>query len=300
MTLKQLEYFLAIARTGQITAAARELNISQPPLSTQLRLLEEELHTELFRREKHSLIITPSGEMLRDRAMQILALTGSTVKDVQALGNALSGMINVGAVVSVCYRILPEKAAEFVREHPNVSFELWEGSTKRIMDLLSNGVIDIGIVREPFDHDLYQIHPIFDEALDETQSDPFVAVGLPRFFQFLEDKEEISLIDLENLPLILHRRFSHLLLAACRKEGFQPNVLCQNDELVSSYRWAAEGLGVAIVPLTSAQLELGGQPMTVKRVRQLAIDARLALITRRGDRLSPSAQAFIELFGAQD
>ncbi len=299
MTLKQLEYFLAIARTGQITAAARELNISQPPLSTQLRMLEDELHTELFRREKHNLMITPAGEMLRDRALQILALTGSTVKDVQALGTSISGTINIGAVVSVCYQILPEKSAEFVREHPNVSFQLWEGSTKRIMELLSSGVIDIGIVREPFHLDRYCVHPVFDDILDETQTDPFVVVGLPEFFEGMgeiAEKDEICLRDLEHLPLISHRRFSQLLLAACRKEGFQPNIVCQNDQLVSSYSWATQGLGVAILPLTSAQLQLGEKPMLVKRIRQLSVDARLVMITRKGERLSPSTQAFIALF----
>lgn len=298
MTLKQLEYFLAIARTGHISAAARELNISQPPLSTQLRLLEEELGTPLFRRDKHNLIITSAGMLLREKAMQILELTRSVSEELQGLGDLLRGSLYIGAITSVCYRILPMRAAQFLKANPKVDFHIWVGSSIRIMELLSDGTIEMGIVREPFNHHRYQTHPLLDDTLGESQEDPFVAVGLPSRMNGIGNAQELVLKDLEGAPLILHRRFNDLFLSACRKEGFQPAILCQNDDLVSSLSWAAAGMGIAIVPLTSASLRFGDELMVVKRILTPALDAKLALITRKDDRLSPVSKAFIALMSS--
>ncbi len=301
MTFKQLDYFLAIARHGNITAAAKELNLSQPPLSTQLRLLEEELGITLFRRDKNRLLITPAGRMLRNKATQILALTDSTVRAVQILGDTMRGTIHIGAVTSVCYRILPEKAKLFLQECPNVEFQLWEGSTMRIIELLTNGVIEIGIVREPYDHGLFQNYPCWDSALDAAKGDPFVAVGLPQYLEAFEEGRELALSELEGIPFIVHRRFKRLLLSECKKLRFQPNILCQNDDLISSLSWAANGLGVALVPLTSSTLQIGETPMLVRRIILSAdeVDTKIALIARKGDRLPPATEAFLELLSRQ-
>ncbi|MDF2927157.1 MAG: transcriptional regulator, LysR family protein [Paenibacillaceae bacterium] len=298
MTLKQLEYFLAIAKHGHISAAARELNISQPPLSTQLRLLEEELGTPLFRRDKHNLIITSAGMLLRDKAMQILELTRNVSEELQGLGDLLRGSLYIGAITSVCYKILPMRAAQFLQANPKVDFHIWVGSSIRIMELLSDGTIEMGIVREPFNHDRYQTHPLQDDTLGEAREDPFVAVGVPSRMNALGNNRELALKDLEGVPLILHRRFNDLFLSACRKEGFQPQILCQNDDLVSSLSWAAAGMGVAIVPATSAALRFGDEPTVAKPIRTLALDAKLALITRKDDRLSPAVKAFIALMSS--
>ena len=85
MTLKQLEYFLEIAKMGSVTRAAQSLNISQPPLSLQLKALEEELGAPLFLRDKRRLDITPEGRLLRERAQAILALLEETARDITLL-----------------------------------------------------------------------------------------------------------------------------------------------------------------------------------------------------------------------
>ena len=297
MTLKQLEYFLAIARTGHITAAARELNISQPPLSAQLRLLEDELKTQLFRRDKHNLLITPAGEALRDRAVQILALTDAAAREVQQLGDIQRGSVHVGAVTSVCHHILPDCAAAFLRRFPGADFQLWEGSSMRIMELLGSGIIELGIIREPFDHALYEVHPFREDMLrlGKRQQDPFVAIGPEPMLGSLPDNEALPLCALADFPLILHRRYHDLLVGAFRQAGVVPNILCENDDLVSSLGWAAAGLGVAIVPLTSSRTPLVGGNLVSRPIQAPAVDARLAVITRRGDALSPFTRSFLEM-----
>ena len=296
MTLKQLEYFLAIARTGHISAAARELNISQPPLSAQLRSLEEELKTQLFRRDKHNLLITPAGEALRKRAVQILSLADTAVQEAQQLGDIQRGSVCIGAVTSVCNTILPDCAAAFRARFPGVDFQLWEGSTMRIMELLGSGIIELGVIREPFDHTMYEVYPFRRSLLrlGHEQQAPFVAIGPCSMLGGLPEGEALPLSDIAAFPLILHRRYHDLLTGAFRQAGVIPDILCENEELVSSLSWAAAGLGVAIVPLTSSRTPLGSGSLIVRPIQAPAVDAHLAVITRRGDTLSRFSRIFLE------
>lgn len=297
MTLKQLEYFLAIAETGHISTAAQELGLSQPPISMQLHLLEEELGLELFCRDKRNLVITPAGKLLQKKAEQILQLTEAAGEEVQSLGKRMRGTVNIGVITSACVRVIPAKASELLREHPDVNFQLWEGTSGQIMDWLNNGTCDIGLIREPYNHDLFRNYPFWDTALGESQVDPFVAAGTPFFMNFAAGREEISLKELADKPLIFHRRYYQQLMAQFREENIYPTVICQNNDLLSSASWAAHGIGVALFPLTSSLLHLGNRNMIVVRISGQTLNTRMALISRKDRHLSPAAQMFVEILG---
>lgn len=297
MTLKQLEYFLAVAKTGHISSAAQELELSQPPVSVQIRLLEEELGVELFYRDKKKLIITPAGQLLKKKATQLLQMALSTSEEVQCLGQRMHGTVNLGVITSSCVQIVPAKAALLLQEHPDITFQLWEGTSLQIMEWLENGTCDIGLIREPYDHSLFNNYPIWDPVLGKSQIDPFVAVGMPYFMNFSIGQHEISLSDLADKPLILHRRYYQQIMGVFHRENLHPTVVCQNNDLVSSASWAAQGLGVAILPLTSALLRLGSHRLIMARISDPDLNTRLALITRKENRLSLAARMFIEVLG---
>ena len=113
MTLKQLEYFLEIAKMGSVTRAAQSLNVSQPPVSLQLKLLEEELGSPLFIRDKRHLEITPAGTLLRERAQAILALLEETSRDIQLISQERHMIIRIATIGSINSQMLPEKIAHF-------------------------------------------------------------------------------------------------------------------------------------------------------------------------------------------
>lgn len=100
MDLRQLTYFLAIAEEGQITAAARRLNMAQPPLSQQMKALEEELGVELFLREPRSVTLTDAGEILYRRARQLITLADSTRREIGDFKSGLRGTLSIGTVSS--------------------------------------------------------------------------------------------------------------------------------------------------------------------------------------------------------
>ena len=180
MTLKQLEYFLAIAENGSITKAANSLRISQPPLSLQLKGLEEELGCQLFIRDKKNMIITPKGILLRERAREIMDKVNETLLLMQSANEEERYTIHLGTISSICNRVLPDKVLKLKERYPHVEFVLHEGSTTSILDMLADGTVDFGIVREPFNVGAYSSRPIRDTALGEGGQDYFTPPTIRR------------------------------------------------------------------------------------------------------------------------
>ena len=232
MTLKQLEYFLAIAENGSITKAANSLRISQPPLSLQLKGLEEELGCQLFIRDKKNMIITPKGILLRERAREIMDKVNETLLLMQSANEEERYTIHLGTISSICNRVLPDKVLKLKERYPHVEFVLHEGSTTSILDMLADGTVDFGIVREPFNVGAYSSRPIRDTALGEGGQDYFTAIGKPNFFP-ADDTQIVALTSLQDTPIIIHRRYYDLFTNACRRQGFIPNIICQNDNMIS-------------------------------------------------------------------
>ena len=293
MTLKQLEYFLAIAEAGHITAAAKNLNISQPPLSLQLKALEDEMGVQLFERDKRNLTITREGLILKERAIEILNLVNDTVRDLQNLGADAQGTIRIGTIASACNHLLPERIVSFRQNHPNVDFQIFEGNSVHIIEMMEKNEVDLGVVREPFNTSIYNSVPLKDEALGEDSSDSFMAVGLPQFFE--DDRTEISLADLRGMPLIVHRRYYDMIVNNCRQKGFSPNIICQNSELASSLSWAEAGIGVAIVA-NNATVRAKGDKLAIRKIINPTIASQAYLVWDKSHNISNLARQFIELF----
>lgn len=294
MTFKQLEYFVTIAELENITAASKILNIAQPPLSYQLKSLEDELGVKLFTRNGRNLKITQEGLILQNKAVQILSMLNGTLQEIQNYGKAIHHTITIGTVTSVSNRLLPDKILHFHQDNPNVDFQIWEGNSLRIMKLLDNGVVDFGLIREPIDINLYNSKTIKDTALDDSQLDYFVAMAKENFFEETHITS-ITLTDLKGKPLIIHRRFENLLVTACRQCGFYPNILCRNDDITSSISWAEAGIGIAIAPYTSSTLA-SSDKIIIKKIIEPSINSKVLLIWRKDNHISNTADEFIKLF----
>ncbi len=294
MTLKQLEYFLAIAEAGHITAAAKNLNISQPPLSLQLKALEDELGVQLFERDKRNLTITHEGLILKEKAIEILSLVNETVRELQNMGSDAQGTIHIGAIPFACVHLLPERMLRFREDHPNVDFQIFEGNSTRVTEMLEADEVDMGIVREPFNTNIYNSILLKDNSVDDKDANYFMAVGIPSFFQDTES-DTLPLIELKGMPLIIHRRYNDMLTNTCRQKGFSPNIICQNNELASSLSWAEAGIGVALVP-NNATVQATGGNVLIRKIVDPTITAQPYLIWDKSHNISNLAKQFIELF----
>lgn len=296
MDIRQLRYFVAIADSGSITKAARHLNISQPPLSKQLRLLEEELGTTLFHRNSRSISLTSEGIILYKRAKVILKEYYETCQEFENLKNGIHGSINIGTITSSALMLLPSILEKYQSLRPDINFQIYEASSDQVLQLVENETVDIGIIREPFDLEKYDHFLIKNPNLPGAfqDQDVFVAVGSPKWLS--SSTNHISFSELGDKPLIIHRFYESLIRHNLEEQQLTSRILCTGGNLVTSLVWAIEELGIALVPRSSAaflkQLK-GGESMIVKSLTEPALISNTALVWKH-DCISTAAFQFVQ------
>ena len=196
MNLKQMEYFITIVNEGSISAASKILHISQPPLSTQMKLLEQELGVTLFERGSRAIALTHAGKVFYDRAQGILDMTGAARQELEQMGRGLHGFLRLGMVSSTETSSIIGRIADFRSQHPGIYFRIYEGNTYQLMDKLNTGLIEAAIVRTPFPEDSYECSYLAEE--------PMMAVGMPGHFP---DTAADS-ISLEQESVLAYRLFA--------------------------------------------------------------------------------------------
>lgn len=283
MNLKQMEYFTSIVNEGSISAAAKALHISQPPLSTQMKLLEEELGLTLFERGARNIVLTDAGKVLYQRVQSILDMTGAVKEELEQMGRGLHGSLRLGMISSVETVPVIGRIAAFRQEHPEVNFRIYEGNTYQLLDKLSTGQIEAAMVRSPFPEDAYECFFLAEETM--------MAVGNRELFPD-PDADSISLEELSHCPLIVYRRWEGVLnrlLPHKRRE-----YLCVNDDARTSLAWAETGCGLAIVPASIARClhpHILMKPLTAQ-----SFTSHITLIRRKNASCSSITREFFRFF----
>ena len=273
MNLKQLEYFVAIAEERQITAAARRLNISQPPLSYELRQLESELGVTLVVRGPRQARLTEAGQLLYQRATKILAMTAAARREVESVGSGMTGALSLG-VCPDCAGLVPAARLRELRgRFPEVSVEVSEGSTSEVLELLEGGIVDVGVVRTPF------------KSVAVMPTDLEVGSDL-----------SCTLEDLAAVPLALARRQVPAVSSAFAEKGLSPQVACVMDDVRTCVLWAREGMAVALAPRSLIRVTDTGDQF-IKVVDCRGLDSRPAVVWRADRLLSPLAERAVALLG---
>lgn len=231
MELRQMEYFIAIADAGSISAAARKLHMSQPPLSLQMKNLEEELGTVLFTRDKKHISLTESGKIFYQRAAGILALTRSTVSELSDVKKKRSFHIGVTpTTVSLFSPVLHD----FIEKYPNTHLEIYDDDTFTLVELFKNGVIDATFIRTPItlngvDHIVIKKEKMMAVSNNE----------LPK---------QLSLKDLLQYPLVIYRRYYDFIMHAFISHDLKPNIFCLCNDGRTSLEVIKQTESIALLP----------------------------------------------------
>lgn len=271
MDLRQLRYFKAIIEEGTITGAARKLHISQPPLSSQMHLLEKELGSTLFERGARQIVPTEAGSRLYRYALEMLELESAAREEISNLKTGHQGILHLGMVSSGGHEKLYGLLREFKSRYPHIQVKVHEGNSYELLEQLRKGKLDVSLLRSPFS--LYGLDRV---PLEKTS----MAVGLSgKAFPSFQPGSFL-LKDLTGLPLILYRRWEKIIMEECEKEKFQPDVYCVADDARTCREWAEAGLGAALVPLTV--LEKSGELM-VGKLQEEALQSELYLARRKGE-----------------
>ncbi|MER2009627.1 MAG: LysR family transcriptional regulator [Psychrobacillus sp.] len=286
MNIKQLIYFLAIAEEGSITKAADRLHMAQPPLSKQLKMLEIELNIELFERNKRNLRITEAGKQLQYRAKQIIDLTETTIRELKDYDEGIHGTLRIGTIASAGDTLLPENVFSFHQKYPNIRFHIKESNTQEILDMLKNGIIDIGIVRTPIDSDF------FDSILFPEEPMVAATTGTP----FWNEKQpSITVADLAGKPLLVLNRYEDVMIKSCQKAGFEPDIIGKIDDTRTIMLWANKGMGIAIVQRDWPEL-MKNNGLKYKEIAEPLLVTQPAIVWMKNRYMSSASRHFLETF----
>lgn len=283
---KELRYFVAVVREGNITKAAKKLIIAQPALSKYMKSLEESLDVKLFHRGAREITLTDSGEILYKKAITILNMKDSIIEDIADNKSGFKGTLKIGAISAIEATLLENIFLKFHNKYKDIKYVLHEEITPHVIDMLLKRDIEIGIVRTPFSDDnldvrYLQVEPMIAAYKTDEHLDSF--------------DTSISIADLHKKPLIIYRRFESILISAFQTHKVSPDIFCINDDSRTSLLWANAGLGVAIVPMSSKNLVLTTD-LKYKIINDDLLYTQLGIITLKDTELSTVAVNFLKEF----
>lgn len=281
MEFRVLQYFLAVTREGNISAAAQSLHLSQPSLSRQLKELEEELGVTLFIRGRRRIELTEEGLILRKRASEMMQLVELTESEISEVKNDISGTLSIGAGESRSMRRITAVFKELKDQYPNIRLNIVSGDTEDLQDRLDRGLLDFALIFTNFDKEAYHYLP--------SSSKEIFGVIMRRDCD-LTEKEFITIKDLYNKPLIVSRANGLQLFNSPQVRHLQ--IAATYNLLYNASLMVEDGIGYAIsfdrLVDTSDGSPLCFRPLSPE------ISVTPTLIWKREQKLSIVSQLFID------
>jgi len=251
--LRHLRYFLAVAETLHFSRAAERLGMAQPPLSQQIRRLEQMVGHRLFDRTTRGVKLTLAGQLLAERARSTMEKVQDDLAQVRRLGRGEEGTLTVGFSGSVMFTELPAAIGAYRQKYPKVELRLRELWTSALIGALLDGTLDLAFLRDGDPTEGLQMTTLLKER--------FVAVLPER--HGLARKRGLRVADLRQEPFVLFaRRMGPLAfdrtIACCEKSGFRPNIVQDAPQWPTLVRLVAAGLGVSLAPACVATVKMQG------------------------------------------
>ncbi|MGL5835066.1 MAG: LysR family transcriptional regulator [Waterburya sp.] len=287
MELRHLRYFITVAEELHFGRAAQRLNMTQQPLSRQIRDLEIEIQVTLFHRTKRTVRLTEAGKEFLERSYGVLAQLEQAIVVTQQIGRGEVGRLAIGFVDSAMYTLLPEIVRVFREQFPLVELRLRELTTAQQIQALYDKQIDIGIVRSAISESGLSVECLLHESL---------VLALPENHPF-SAQTQVSLSSLADESFILFPAkmgpvFYEQIIHSCQQAGFRPKVAQEAVQMQTIIGLVAAGLGIAIVPASLQNFYRSG---VIYRPLQNEIPNTGLYLTWRQHDSSPAIREFLSL-----
>ena len=287
MEFRQLRYFVSVAQELHFGKAAERLDITQPALSKQIRVLETKIGVELFTRTKRTVNLTPAGEVFLIQAQQLLQQADQAIALARRTALGEMGRLTIGFTPTATYTVLPELISRFQSRYPQVEIEMLELATEAQVTALNQNEIDLGFLHPPIDSRGLEIYPLLSEE--------FVAVLPPQ--HHLVSKQSLSIQDLAPESFILHPRSEGKFLydefcKLCRQVGFKAKIVKEVGSHQTRVCFVAAGMGITFIP--AGLQTLIGDNLICKPMQNLSLKLEFAAAWRSAATL-PVLQEFLML-----
>jgi len=285
MELRQLYYFVKVAKKEHVTQAAEELHVAQSAVSRQIHQLEEELGVKLFVQKGRNLQLTPVGQLFLRRADEILHDLERAVQEVHEFLDPEKGEIRLGFPHSLGISLVPQVVASFRSLNPDVRFRFKQGMYPTLIRDLLKGDIDLAFI-SPVPSDVEQVS-------GKTLIVEELYAVLPSSHP-LANRTQIRLEDLKNDHFIMFSEgysLRPLVLNACETAGFSPKIAFEGEETETIRGLVAAGMGVSLLPKLAVEY-VSPLPIAVVKVVDPVVTRNIGIIYRTNEKLPLVAKVF--------
>jgi DNA-binding transcriptional LysR family regulator len=284
---RDLRAFLAVAEELHFGMAARRMGIAQPPLSQQIKRLEEKVGCPLFVRDTRKVQLTEAGRVMLAGAKHALDGIGKTASDAHRASRGEMGTLSVGFPTILAVTLLPRIVRDFRKANPGITLQLLELSSVDQVERLRAGFLDLAFVNEPPSDPELEMVPVLIE--------PFVLI-LPATHRLARGKGPVAIKSVSDEPFIFFSRPSGIaihdrFMALCKTANFTPHVVQESHTWSTIVGLVSSGLGVSVAPLCVSQLSLRG--VVYRPIRPASFTTVTAMMWRKNDR-RPALRRFAE------
>ncbi|RXZ32861.1 LysR family transcriptional regulator [Oxalobacteraceae bacterium CAVE-383] len=292
MELRALRYFVELVRQKSFTAAAERMHVTQPTISKMIKALELEIGAPLLLRESRQLTLTDVGEIVYRRGLDVLAAHAELQDELNELGTMMRGSLTVGLPPMGGPLFTPIVAA-FRQRYPNIELKLFEQGSKAIEALLLNGELELGVVLQPVDPDIFELLPITSQPLwliaqRGSRWEPGNSEGQPA---------PVALADLRGESFVFYGEsyaLNDVILNACRAGGFTPTIVGRSGQWDFMASLVQAGMGIALLPMPYCR-RLDPAAFICRPLVEPEIHWNIAIGWRRNAYLSRAARAWLEV-----
>ncbi len=284
MDIRVLQYFLAVAREESITKAAERLRMTQPPLSRQLKDLEEELGKQLLIRGSKKVTLTEDGMLLRKRAEEIVDLMEKTKAELTSSNENVNGDIHIGCGETEAISFLAKAAWDLQQKHPLIHYHIYSGDAERVMERLDKGLIDFGLLVGPVDVNKYDYIRL---PLKDTWG------VLMRKDSTLAEKDSIIAEDLWDKPLIISHQTSinSEMFSWLKTDIAKLNIVATYDLVYNASQFVKKGFGYVIA--LDKLINTTGDSDLCFRPLYPTLEAGLCIVWKKYQVFSKASNAFL-------
>jgi DNA-binding transcriptional LysR family regulator len=289
ITLKQFRYFIAVAETSSVAAAARMVNIAQSAITKSILELEDEVDAKLFERLPKGMQLTPDGHRFLASARKVLSAVANAGSLLKATPKGLSGNLTIGVSSLVAGYYLSEFVSRFRRTCPEVDIKLVEETPQFLEHLLINGEVDVAIM---LSNVLAEPQALASETLTRSPIRVWMAANHP-----LTELTEVTLEDCAAFQMIIldADRIDELLRSMWQRRELSRKVLMRTSSLEAVRSLVGQGAGIAILPdFLYRPWTLDAEHIDVRNLRQAVSSVDVGLVWRRGAFIKPTTQEFLE------
>ncbi|AQX55109.1 LysR family transcriptional regulator [Priestia flexa] len=287
MELRQLRYFIEVARREHVSEAAEHLHVAQSAISRQIANLEDELGVELFQREGRNVKLTSIGKLFLEHTETAMKAIDYAKEQVDEYLDPERGTIKIGFPTSLSSHLLPTIISAFKENYPNVAFHLRQGSYKFLIESVKKRDINIAFLGPvPVDDEDIEGHILFTEKI----------LALVPSSHPLATQENLRLRDLRNEDFVLFPNgfvLRKIAVDACKQAGFMPNISSEGEDLDAIKGLVSAGMGITLLPESTVS-ETTPRFTTKIPIHTPEVKRTVGMIIPRNRNLAPSDQIFYE------